>query len=120
MSTQPKTEYVMIVVFVPVAHTETVRKALCDAGAGTVDDGRYDRVTYVSRCTGHCRVLDGAWAKAGARGVEHATEESRIEAICRRDRVQGVIQAIVNAHPYEVPAITILPTLTGEYRYWED
>ena len=120
MSTQPKTEYVMIAVSVPVAHTETVREAMCDAGAGTVDDGRYDRVTYVSPCTAHCRVLDGAWANAGARGVEHATEEFRIEAICRRDLVEGVIKAIVNAHPYEVPAITILPTLSGEYRYWED
>jgi hypothetical protein len=120
MSTEPKTEYVTIVVFVPVAHTDRVRGAMCEAGAGTVDDGRYDRVTYVSRCTAHCRILEGAWANAGARGVEHATEESRIEAICRRDRVEDVIKAIVNAHPYEVPAITVLPTLTGEYRYWED
>ena len=120
MSTQPTTEFVMIVVSVPIAHTEAVQEAMCGAGAGTVDDGRYDRVTYVSRWTAHCRVLEGAWANAGARGVEHATEESRIEAICRRDRVEDVIKAIVNAHPYEVPAITILPTLTGEYRYWED
>lgn len=32
-------QYVMIVVYVPAAYTEVVRVAMCDAGAGTVEDG---------------------------------------------------------------------------------
>ncbi len=113
------TEYVMVVVYVPAAHTEAVRVAMCDAGAGTVDDGHYDRVTYVSRCTEHYRVLDRAGEQAGCAGTEHESEQDRIEAICRRDRIGAVIEAIVAAHPYQTPAISLLPTLTGEYRYWE-
>lgn len=116
----PSTEYVMVVVYVPVAYTEAVRGAMCEAGAGTVDDGRYDRVTYISRCVCTYRVLDKAWGKAGASGEEHQSEENRIEAICHRERVEAVIRAIVGAHPYETPAIAIYPTLTGEYKYWED
>jgi ferredoxin len=41
------------------------------------------------------------------------------EAICRQDRIEAVIEAIVDAHPYETPAIAVIPTLTGEYRYWK-
>ena len=115
----PVTEYVMIVVYVPVDHSETVRIAMCDAGAGTVDDGHYDHVTYTSECTGRYRVLEKARHKAGATGQEFENKEHRIEAICRRDRVQAVVSAIIGAHPYETPAITIYPTLTGEYKYWD-
>jgi hypothetical protein len=114
------TEYVMIAVYVPIAHTEVVRVAMCDAGAGTVDDRRYDRVTYVSRCMGRYRILDRTRSRAGCAGEECESEEDRIEAICRQDRVAAVIQAIVAAHPHETPAITIYPTLTGEYKYWKD
>lgn len=113
------TEYVMIVVYVPIEYTEAVRVAMCEAGAGTVDDGHYDRVTYITRCVFKYRVLDKAWDKAGTAGEEYENEENRIEAICRKDRIEAVIEAIVNAHPYETPAIAIYPTLTGEYKYWE-
>ncbi len=114
------TEYVMIVVHVPIEYTEPVQVAMCDAGAGTVDDGHYDRVTYVTQCVGKYRVLDKAWDKAGATGEEYESKESRIEAICRREQIEAVVKAIVSAHPYETPAIAIYPTLTGEYKYWEN
>jgi hypothetical protein len=114
------TEYVTIVVYVPVAYAEAVRVAMCEAGAGTVDDGHYDRVTYISRCVCTYRVLDKAWGKAGATGEEYETEENRIEAICHRARIEAAVQAIVGAHPYETPAIAIYPTLTGEYKYWQE
>jgi hypothetical protein len=112
------TEYVTIVVYVPLEDTESVRVAMCDAGAGTVDDGRYDRVTYITPCTLQVRVLDRAHDRAGATGREVECPQNRIEAICRRERVEAVIQAIVDAHPHRTPAIGILPTLTGEFKYW--
>jgi hypothetical protein len=114
------TEYVMMVVYVPEEHTDAVRHAMCDAGAGTVDDGCYDHVVYVSRAVCHYRVLQGAHARAGQVGREHESAESRIEAICARDCVPAVVQAVCAAHPYETPAIAIYPTLTGEFRYWRD
>jgi hypothetical protein len=116
----PMAEYVMIVVYVPVLHTDGVRCAMCDAGAGTVDDGCYDHVVCVSRAACHYRVLQGARAEAGQVGQEYQNDENRIEAICRRDRVPAVVQAICAAHPYETPAIAIYPTLTGEFKYWRD
>ncbi|HUT14973.1 MAG TPA: hypothetical protein VMY98_01860 [Anaerolineae bacterium] len=112
-------EYVMIVVYVPIEHTEAVCEAMCDAGAGTVGDGHYDRVTYVTRCKCTYRVLDKAWDRAGASDQQHESEENRIETICHRERIEGVVKAIVSAHPYETPAIAIYSTLTGEYKYWQ-
>lgn len=112
-------DYVMVVVYVPVEHTEAVRDAMCKAGAGTVDDGHYDRVTYISRSVCRYRVLDKARSEAGASGEEYESVENRIEAICRRERIEAVVRAIVAAHPYETPAIAIYPTLTGEYKYWD-
>jgi hypothetical protein len=114
------TEYVMVVVYVPEAHTNAVRHAMCDAGAGTVEDGRYDHVVFVSRAVCHYRVLEGAYTEAGRVGQEHQSDENRIEAICRRDRVSAVVQAICAVHPYETPAIAIYPTITAEFRYWRD
>jgi len=58
--------------------------------------------------------------KASVAGEEYENEEDRIEAICRRERIEAVVEAIVSEHPYETPAIAIYPTLTGEYRYWKD
>ncbi len=113
-------EYVMIVVHVPLKHTQAVRLAMCDAGAGTVDDGCYDRVTYISSAVCSYRVLDGARSEAGSVGQEYQSEENRIEAICRHDRIEAVVQAICDAHPYQTPAVAIYPTLTGKYRYWKD
>ncbi len=105
------TQYVIVAVYVPPEHTEAVRAAMCEAGAGTVDDGRYDHVTYTSKAVFRCRVLDGAWDQAGPRGVERIVEEERVEAVCRHDRIEAVVQAIRRAHPYEAPAITVYPTL---------
>ena len=113
------TEYVTLVVYVPLEDTERVRVAMCDADAGTVDDGHYDRVAYVTPCTLHYRVLDQAREGAGTSGQEYKCPQNRIEAICRRERIEAVIQAIVDVHPHETPAISIYPTLTGEFKYWE-
>jgi hypothetical protein len=112
------TEYVMIVVYVPLEHSEAVRLALCEAGAGTVDDGCYDRVTCVSQAVCRYRVLEGAAGRAGLADQEYESQEHRIETICHRDRVEAVIRAVCEVHPYETPAIAVYPTLTGEYKYW--
>jgi hypothetical protein len=114
------TEYVMIVVYAPPQHTAALCRAMCDAGAGTVDDGYYDRVTYVSPATCRYRILDTGRREAPPSGQEHESAESRIEAICHRDRIEAVVQAICDAHPYETPAIAVYPTLTAEYRYWKE
>ena len=114
------TEYVMIVVYAPPQHTEAVCRAMCDAGAGTVDDGYYDRVVYLSPAVCRYRILDRTRRGVQASGQNCEGQESRIEAICRCDRIAAVVQAICNAHPYETPAIAIYPTLTGEYKYWKE
>jgi hypothetical protein len=114
------TEYVILIVYVPLEDTARVRRTMCDAGAGTMDDERYDRVAYVTPCTLHYRVLEQAHEGAEAAGQEYERPQNRIEAICRRERVEAVVQAIVDAHPHGTPAISILPTLTGEFKYWSE
>jgi len=76
------TEYVMIVVHVPLEHTEAVRLAMCEAGAGTVDNGHYDRVTYISRAICKYRALGGHGARPAqqARSTKARRTESRPSA----------------------------------------
>ncbi len=61
----------MIVVYVPIEHTEAVRLAMCEAGAGTVDDRYYDQVTYVSPVGCRYRVLDKTGGTTESAGQEY-------------------------------------------------
>jgi len=57
--------------------------------------------------------------KAEPSDQRHESEENRIENIRHRERIEGMVKAIVSAHPYETPAIAKYPTLTDEYKYWQ-
>jgi hypothetical protein len=52
--------------------------------------------------------------------AEDATGNVAREAIGRRERIETIVKAIVNTHPYETPAIALYPTLTGEHKYWKE
>lgn len=105
-------EWVLIAVYVPPGHTDAVCQAMFEAGAGTVDDGRYERVAFVSTARMRVRELSTATA--------HVSDEERVEMICHRERVRAVIDAILAVHPYEVPAISVIPMLNAAYGYWSD
>lgn len=99
-----------LIVYVPVPDARRVRKALAGAGAGKL--GNYDGCSFSSRGIGRFRPLKGANPAIGTVGTPEEVEEERIEVMVdvpSEVELKKVIQAVREAHPYEEPAIHVLP-----------
>lgn len=92
-----------VVVFVPENDLEPVRKAMAEAGAGSI--GNYDLCSFSSVGVGTFRPGPNTNPTFGKQGkLEHVIEH-RLEMICNRSVVPDVIRAAKRAHSYEEPAI---------------
>lgn len=103
---------VKIVVFVPKTHTDIVRKAMGDAGAGKI--GNYSYCTYSVDGVGRYKPQEGAKPFIGEIGKYEEVEEERIECVCDKDRAKEVIKAIKKVHPYDEVALDIYPLISEE------
>ena len=98
---------VKIVVFVPKSHSNIVRKAIGDAGAGKIGNYGYNSFSVVG--TGRFKPLEGAKPYIGKKGKLEKVEEERIEFVCEKDKAKKVISEISKVHPYEEVAVDINP-----------
>lgn len=96
---------VKIVIFVPVSHADIVREAMGEAGAGKI--GNYSNCSFSSKGIGRFKPEEGARPNIGEVGKSEMVEEEKIEVICERGLLQGVIDAIKRVHPYEEIAMDI-------------
>ncbi len=96
---------VKIVVFVPKTHTDVVRTAMGEAGAGQI--GKYEGV-------GRFKPLEGANPAIGEVGQLEAVIEERIECVCERAKAKSVIAVIRSVHPYEEVALDIYPLISED------
>lgn len=97
-------------VFVPHSHAAVVRDAIGAAGGGAV--GAYSHCTFSSPGTGTFRPLAGARPFIGQRGRTEAVAEYRIEALVPQARLDSVIAAVREVHPYEEMAYDVYPLIT--------
>lgn len=93
--------------FVPESHIEPVKAALFALGAGKI--GRYDCCAWQVAGQGQFRALEGSAPFIGQKGAVECLDEYRVEMAVSDDRIKLVIDALVDAHPYEEPA----------YEYWQ-
>lgn len=100
---------VKIVVFVPKTHTEIVRQAMGDAGAGRI--GLYSHCSYSVDGFGRYMPLDGAHPAIGEVGKFEEVAEERIEYLCERSKARAVIEAMKKVHPYEEVAFDVYPLI---------
>ncbi len=103
---------VKIVVFVPKTHTDVVRQAMGDAGAGKI--GNYSHCSYSSDGIGRYKPLDGAKPFIGKVGKFEEVVEERIECVCDKSKAKEVIAAMRKVHPYEEIAFDIYPLLSED------
>lgn len=97
----------VLVVHVPLTHSDAVREALATAGAGKV--GAYDSCSFSSIGTGRFRPLKGANPTIGTVGEQEEVTEERIEVVIPSDiDVKAVVNAVKEAHPYETPSILVM------------
>ena len=101
------TKNVKLVVFVPLSHSDAVRKALGEAGAGRI--GNYDFCSFSSLGTGRFRGNTKSNPAIGKAGEYEAVEEERIEVIVPRKILKKVVERVKSIHPYEEVAFDIYP-----------
>ncbi len=96
-----------IVTYVPTAHTKQVFNAMTEAGAGHI--GNYSHTSWQSSGTGSYMPLNGANPTCGTIGSLHHEIEDKLESIVPNRLVYQVVKKIIAVHPYEEPAIDIIP-----------
>jgi hypothetical protein len=96
-----------IVVFTPLPHCDKIRKAIGDAGAGHI--GNYSHTSFSSKGIGRFMPNDSANPFIGKSGKIEEVEEERIEFICPKEMAKDIVALIRKVHPYEEPAIDIIP-----------
>lgn len=102
-----ETKNVKLVVFVPLSHTDIVRQALGEAGAGKI--GNYDFCSFSSRGTGRFRGNEKSNPTVGEANNYEVVEEERIEVVVPREILKKVIKQVKLVHPYEEVAFDIYP-----------
>jgi len=91
--------------FVPESHLESVKTALFDAGAGRI--GHYEHCAWQVLGQGQFRPLAGSQPFIGSKGALEPVAEYRVEMVCEDAAIEGVINALRQAHPYEEPAFDV-------------
>lgn len=103
--------------YVPAPEAGSVRAALAEAGAGEIGD--YDHASFSSVGEGRFRPREGADPHIGTVGELTTVAEVRIEVVLPRGRRSAVVDALLQAHPYEEPAYDVVelaataPAATG-------
>lgn len=100
---------VKIIVTIPKGHTEKVRNAICEAGAGVI--GNYTNCSTATSVLGTCKPNSQATPYIGTKEKLEFLEEDKLEVVCDISKVKAVLKHLRNAHPYEEPAIDIIPLL---------
>lgn len=100
---------VKIVVTIPTDYTEEVRNAICESGAGVIGD--YSYCTTYTKSIGTFIPSESANPFIGNAQKLEIVEEDKLEAICDIDKAKKVIEALRSVHPYEEPAIDIIPLI---------
>ena len=103
---------VKIVVTVPVENSEELRNAICDEGAGII--GNYTDCTISTKCIGTFKPLSNANPYIGEKNKLDFVEEEKLEARCDINIVKRVLKRLREVHPYEEPAIDIIPLIDEE------
>ena len=96
-----------LVMYVPESHAEKLREAVGNAGAGVI--GNYTHCTFTIKGTGRFKPAEGANPTIGEVGKLEEVQEDRIETVCTGDKLQAVLKAIKDNHPYEEPATDVYP-----------
>ncbi|MFK0570553.1 hypothetical protein [Endozoicomonas sp.] len=96
-----------ICVMVPSLFLEPVKEAMFMAGAGRY--GPYDCCCWQTPGTGQFRPLEDSQPFSGKPGEIHSEETWKVEMICEQRFLKQAIQALRQAHPYEMPAFDLYP-----------
>ena len=102
-----------IITMVPIENVDSVRNALFEVGAGTIGSN-YTCCSTSTKCVGTFKPNDKANPYIGEKGKLEFVDEEKLEVICNIDNVKNAVLKLREVHPYEEPAIDIIPLLDEE------
>lgn len=82
---------------------------MCASGAGVI--GNYTYCSTSTKCIGWFKPADDANPYIGKNNKLEFVEEEKLEVVCDINNVKRVIYKLRKGHPYEKPAIDIIPLL---------
>jgi len=100
---------VVVVVYVPATHLESVKAAMFAAGGGRIGD--YSQCAW--QVLGQGQFMPSLRANpyiGEANNVSHV-DEYRVELVCEDTPLNDVVSAMKAAHPYEVPAYHVFKSM---------
>lgn len=104
---------VKIIVTIPVENVNEIRDAICEVGAGVI--GNYTDCSMSTKCIGTFKPTDEANPYIGKNNNLEFVEEEKLEVVCDVKLVKKVITRLRQVHPYEEPAIDIIPLLDENF-----
>ena len=104
---------VKIIVTIPIENVNEVRHAICEAGAGVI--GNYTHCSMSTKCVGTFKPTDEANPYIGEKNNLEFVEEEKLEVVCDVNIVKNVISKLREVHPYEEPAIDIVPLINESF-----
>ena len=84
-------------------------------GAAQWVSPKYRRAFSITDVTGTWIPMPGSDPFIGEEGLVSYADEKKIECIIKAESLERVLKAIDLAHPYEEPAVDVLPC-----KYWRD
>jgi dinuclear metal center YbgI/SA1388 family protein len=100
-------EAVKLITFLPPRHVAAVSSALYRSGAGVIGD--YSGCSFRVEGTGTFTPGPRSRPACGDVSGPNEIEEVRLEVSVAGERLRGVIEALLDSHPYEEPAYDIYP-----------
>ncbi len=104
---------VMIIVTMPSKNVDKIRNAICNLGAGII--GNYTYCSISTKCIGTFKPNNKAKPYIGKNNKLEFVKEEKLEVVCDIKKVKKVIKKIKEIHPYEEPAIQVVPLIDEEY-----
>ena len=91
--------------YVPETHVDIVKNAMFAAGAGVI--GNYSHCAWQVLGEGQYLPLNGSNPFMGTVQSIEKVAEYKVEMVCEDKKMNEVVTALKEAHPYEVPAYQI-------------
>lgn len=95
-----------VAVYVPITHSEQLRQAMGNAGAGHI--GAYSHCSFSIAGEGRFLPLEGTNPFIGQVGAIETVPEERVETVVPKKLLGQVLAAMKEAHPYEEIAYDIV------------
>ena len=94
-----------VVVFIPGESVEKLSDKIFEAGGGKI--GEYENCSFRTKGEGTFKGGRETHPYIGRKGKQEKTEEVRLEFIVNKWKLNSVISAINNYHPYDEPAFDV-------------